>query len=720
LIANGYPVAVIGYHGSDPYNNTYSTARRSYYAITGNPTVLFDGGNAVIGGTPSGSMYSSYIGPTTTAAGIPCSFQVDIYGENSGLNYTVVLDLEMVDTYSGGNLVCHLVLTESNIPYTWYTLSTVDHTCRLMVPDANGTAVDFSTNPQIQLTLQFSLDPSWTASNCEVIAFIQDNVTKDILQGDYVELDNLQPMQATAYFAANDTITCEGSSVQFTDNSLGNVVGWEWTFEGGNPGTSTQQNPTVTYDNNGEYDVTLVVNDGTVWDTLTQYDMILVEAVPATPSTPAGPDETCEGGDYEYTTDPVTYASSYTWIVEPNDAGSMSGTGTTATFEAANNWTGSYTIKVRAVNDCGNSSYSTGFSGTLYETPTAYFLEGGGGYCEGDPGAELTLANSETGVDYELYFEGTPTGNIVAGTGASISFGYVTDEGLYTAMGYTSTCENQMMGQPWVYLLEDPLQAGLPDGPAEVCNDGGQTSYTTEGAANATTYNWYLTPPEAGTIEGNDEEGLVTWDPSYIGMAYISVEGENDCGIGPVSGELAVEAFAVPEPVVSGLELVCNDEEADYSTPDNSGSTYTWDVTGGNIIAGAGTHLITVQWGNPGTGYVSVTELNADNCQGTSAALEVTIDDCTGLEELSMGQVKVYPNPSSDNTNVELELDEQANVQVHLLNQLGQAVVRFAETRPQGLHIIPLQTANIPDGLYTLQVYIDGTMKAQRKFIKAK
>ena len=52
-------------------------------------------------------------------------------------------------------------------------------------------------------------------------------------------------------------------------------------------------------------------------------------------------------------------------MVEPSDAGSMSGTGTTGTFTAATGWTGAYTIKVRAENDCGNSSYSSTLTHTL-------------------------------------------------------------------------------------------------------------------------------------------------------------------------------------------------------------------------------------------------------------------------------------------------------------------------------------------------------------------
>ena len=53
-----------------------------------------------------------------------------------------------------------------------------------------------------------------------------------------------------------------GGTVQFTDNSGGTTpTSWSWTFEGGDPPTSTDQNPLVTYSTLGVYDVTLEVEN---------------------------------------------------------------------------------------------------------------------------------------------------------------------------------------------------------------------------------------------------------------------------------------------------------------------------------------------------------------------------------------------------------------------------------------------------------------------------
>ncbi len=64
--------------------------------------------------------------------------------------------------------------------------------------------------------------------------------------------------------------------VAFADSSTGNPTSWEWTFEGGIPETSTEQNPVVTYETVGVFDVTLTVSDGTNSQTVIKEDLITV------------------------------------------------------------------------------------------------------------------------------------------------------------------------------------------------------------------------------------------------------------------------------------------------------------------------------------------------------------------------------------------------------------------------------------------------------------
>ena len=80
-----------------------------------------------------------------------------------------------------------------------------------------------------------------------------------------------------ANFIAQPSTICDGSTASFADFSTGNVTTWEWSFPGGEPATSTEQNPEVYYANAGSYDVTLIVGNGITTDTLTKDKYMLVE-----------------------------------------------------------------------------------------------------------------------------------------------------------------------------------------------------------------------------------------------------------------------------------------------------------------------------------------------------------------------------------------------------------------------------------------------------------
>lgn len=67
---------------------------------------------------------------------------------------------------------------------------------------------------------------------------------------------------------------CKGSSIKFHDLSTHNPTSWSWTFPGGTPATSTEQNPSITYNTAGVHSVSLVSSnssgDGTM-ETKTSY-----------------------------------------------------------------------------------------------------------------------------------------------------------------------------------------------------------------------------------------------------------------------------------------------------------------------------------------------------------------------------------------------------------------------------------------------------------------
>lgn len=79
-----------------------------------------------------------------------------------------------------------------------------------------------------------------------------------------------------ALFSTATPVICTGNSVQFMDASTNNPVTWTWSFPGGNPSTSTQQNPAVIYNAPGVYAVTLIAANANGSDVNTQSAYITV------------------------------------------------------------------------------------------------------------------------------------------------------------------------------------------------------------------------------------------------------------------------------------------------------------------------------------------------------------------------------------------------------------------------------------------------------------
>lgn len=80
-----------------------------------------------------------------------------------------------------------------------------------------------------------------------------------------------------ADFTASTTWLIEGGSVAFSDLSANEPVAWSWQFEGGEPATSDEQNPLVTYPNPGVYSVSLTVANNAGSNTLVKQDYITVD-----------------------------------------------------------------------------------------------------------------------------------------------------------------------------------------------------------------------------------------------------------------------------------------------------------------------------------------------------------------------------------------------------------------------------------------------------------
>lgn len=140
-------------------------------------------------------------------------------------------------------------------------------------------------------------------------------------------------------FSASDTQVCEKYCIDFFDFSLNNPTAWQWIFPGGNPSSSTLQNPSdICYNLPGTYDVTLIITSANGNHTLTLLNYITVFATPPFPA--------ISQVGYTLTS---SIANSYQWQLNGIDIPG-------ATNQSYNILqSGLYTVVVSDSNSCKNS-----------------------------------------------------------------------------------------------------------------------------------------------------------------------------------------------------------------------------------------------------------------------------------------------------------------------------------------------------------------------------
>ncbi|MBQ6649295.1 MAG: PKD domain-containing protein [Muribaculaceae bacterium] len=209
--------------------------------------------------------------------------------------------------------------------------------------------------------------PSWEKFTVDLASYAGKSVQFSfVYQGDYGEdeaIDGFKVLQAAAGDDATINIK-EGESVHFMDMSTGNPTTWSWTFEGGTPATSNEQNPVVTYDKAGSYAVTLTVGNGSTTATTTReaYVNVSGEAPVANIGLPDGAYLSPWVMMFVPTNVPLTFKDASTgnptqwsWTFQGTDVTSSTEQNPTVTYTQE----GSYGIKLEVANDLGSNVFET-------------------------------------------------------------------------------------------------------------------------------------------------------------------------------------------------------------------------------------------------------------------------------------------------------------------------------------------------------------------------
>ncbi|MDD5507418.1 MAG: PKD domain-containing protein [Bacteroidales bacterium] len=209
-----------------------------------------------------------------------------------------------------------------------------------------------------------------------------------------------------ANFAANETTIPIGGSVNFTDLSTGDPISWQWSFQGGEPSSSSEQNPqNIVYNEAGEYDVSLTVTSDIATDDTTMVGYIKVVSAPIPNFN--SPNRYIQAGTSTTFTN-MTSGNPTAWLWEFEG-------GTPATSDQENpgeivyNSVGDFDVKLTATNDFGSETITKSNYIHVGDTPQADFTASATFIAAGQSinFTDLTLNNPTT---WSWVFEGGTPG----------------------------------------------------------------------------------------------------------------------------------------------------------------------------------------------------------------------------------------------------------------------------------------------------------------------
>lgn len=436
--------------------------------------------------------------------------------------------------------------------------------------------------------------------------------------GNYKEKDSVWLyIGLLADFQTEQALVETGSKIQFQDQSKNGASAWNWTFEGGNPETSNEQNPQVTYSSPGSFDVRLIVSNGATQDTLHRNDYITVENL-RLPTADFSIDSLhiLQGQKINLSDQSAGFPSSWQWTFEGGEPE------TSAVKNPQNiqfNSPGNYTISLTVSNSIGSDTKS--IIGCVNVIPAQIL--------------ELTLQTDNNGSD--TYWE-------------------ISDTSIIENVFYNSPVyEDVNGGQIFTYQLplkENGYRFYIQDYSSDgLCCDDGEGYYS---IANLSTGELI---DEGDEFEDYEETDFSISFPlkSYFAASKTEIQQ---------NGQIIFKSYATGNPDFYEWTF----EGASPSTSDEKNPLVTYSEPGQYSVAlkiynsdKTQSDIKTI------TNYINV----------TSSITEINETDKSNPKNFKIEQN--YPNPFNTVTMIPFEIPRLSDVTIRIYNIMGQNV--YQETR---------------------------------------
>ncbi|HLP65578.1 T9SS type A sorting domain-containing protein [Flavobacterium sp.] len=399
--------------------------------------------------------------------------------------------------------------------------------------------------------------------------------------GDGFTMDKTAPICPTeppvASFTASATEICVGQTVTFTDTSTNIPAGWTWTFEGGTPSSSTSQNPVITYNSPGTYDVTLVAANYNGTNTIIATDHITVYAYPVVTSTT--PASRCDSG--AVTLQATTNVGTVNWY-DAATGGNLVGTGTSFTTPSLTSTT---TYYVEALNGVCSSARSAVVA-TVNTTPT---ITSTTPTTRCGSGSATISATASAGT---IFWYAAASGGTALSSGTNFSPNVTATTTYYVE----TTLNGCTSARTAVVVTVNNVPTITSTTPASRCDSG---SVTLQATASNGTLSWYNTPT-GGTSLGT---GTSFTTPSISVSTNFYVESTDGTCTSTRTAVLAT-VNATPSITSTSPSQVCDSGTVTLGATTNAGTLNWYSSASGGSILGTGNSFTTPSISTTTTYYV--------------------------------------------------------------------------------------------------------------------
>lgn len=639
------------------YNNGSSAINLENYEMTQGVSHVFEAYSLGAG---------EYVLLAKRADMIQSVFGVSAIEWNSGGLSNGGEDIELVD--ADGNVVTYIDYASTD---PWPTTET-------------GRSIRFC-----DYNLAQNIGENWSNST----EFI-DNYNGIDLYGTPGEACGNDPDPLVADFSGNPTTLDMGGSVDFTDLSQGDPTGWTWTFDGGTPASSSDQNPqNIVYSAAGIYDVTLTITRGSDTDTETKVGYITVNdpTIPPVADFEADVTTIFVGQSVQFTDLSQNNPTDYTWTFDGGTPASSNDQNPMVTY----NTPGTFDVTLFVENSAGDDEMTkTDYITVMPATVGDLVI------------TEIMYNPPESGTDsleyIEIYNNSDDEVNLLGyAFTAGVEFVFPDmdlESGEYVVVAVDADAIQNTFG---ITVLEW-TSGGLSNSGEliKLSSPGGETvdsvAYETSGAwpseANGGGSSIAICDPNTENSVGEN------WHAS---VNYLATNGNGDDIFGsPLMAPAPVADFEANITELAGTGDV---EFTELSICD--ATSFAWEFEGGTPASSSDPNP-TVTYDMAGDFDVTLTVTNATGSH--TLTMEEYIHVGVGIAEQAINSVNVMPNPS--NGFFKLINPSQEDISISVYSILGTQILEKASIASEFM----IDLSDQQNGIYLLQIQMGEEIKSMR------